>query len=244
MGIEVFFNRPARPFPLDRLLQDIRSATVSIHAASAWFTLRPLAEAICAQQVRRLVLLNAADLARNGGAGAAIANSFRDEHTATEKRLSARWETMTEEMQQEVLKDGYVSDPAVLELAVLGAGDYSEGIMHHKAIVLDSAILWVGSYNLTWQAGKNYENLLRIEDEAAAQAFAAEFEAIASWDESALWDEGAWYYGLPDGAFRCGECRRIYNASEMGEKEDTHPPTCKACLAKLHAQWRGRLVRP
>lgn len=38
MSIEVFFNRPDKPWPVERLLADIASAKECVMAASAWIT--------------------------------------------------------------------------------------------------------------------------------------------------------------------------------------------------------------
>lgn len=46
--------------------------------------------------------------------------------------------------------------------------------MHHKFVVVDPGIVWIGSYNLTTFARNNYEPLVRIDDPAIAVHFRAE----------------------------------------------------------------------
>lgn len=55
------------------------------------------------------------------------------------------------------------------------------GKMHHKFVVIDRERVLTGSYNFTTAASiSNHENLLCLESEAVAQAFAREFEAVKS----------------------------------------------------------------
>jgi len=52
----------------------------------------------------------------------------------------------------------------------LGSENWEEGVMHHKWIIADD-VVWVGSYNFTFQARKNFETLLRISDTDTASIF-------------------------------------------------------------------------
>ena len=62
-------------------------------------------------------------------------------------------------------------------LSIIGTGDWRTGVMHHKFVVADN-IVWVGSYNFTYQAKRNYENLMRVASAELAEKFWAEALAL------------------------------------------------------------------
>jgi phosphatidylserine/phosphatidylglycerophosphate/cardiolipin synthase-like enzyme len=129
--VEVYFNRPGAPLPIDRLLDDIRRAGERVVVASAWFTSRDVARALqWSNAGQKYAILSAGDLTRPGSREAA-----------------------------QLLR----ADPNV-EVAVRGSADWQRGTMHHKFVVIDHRTVWTGSYNLTVQAGRNFETLLRIDD--------------------------------------------------------------------------------
>ncbi|MBM3126144.1 MAG: DUF1669 domain-containing protein, partial [Chloroflexi bacterium] len=63
--------------------------------------------------------------------------------------------------------------------------DQGEGQMHHKLMIIDEAIVIVGSYNFTNSAEtRNDENLLVIYDEPIARRFMEEFERVYALSQS------------------------------------------------------------
>jgi len=58
-------------------------------------------------------------------------------------------------------------------------GDRREGLMHDKFIVIDTALVWTGSMNLSLSdTYRNNNNMLRIESADLAQAYQREFEEM------------------------------------------------------------------
>lgn len=161
MNVEVFFNRPGEAIPLERFYSEVRHAEITLHAACAWFTLDPLADAILDSTAqKKLVLFNHADLQREQNIGQRI------------------WDRFVSEATHGLHQHGR------LILRQLGTSDFRTGIMHHKFIVIDRSVVWTGSYNPTWQAAKNYEALLRIDGAEIAGLFAREAEALFDGDQA------------------------------------------------------------
>lgn len=82
-----------------------------------------------------------------------------------------------------VMESDNLDDRAEMrELAEAGipfVEDASEGRMHNKFVVIDSVELWTGSMNFsTTGAYRNRNNLLRIESDALAAQYTAEFEEM------------------------------------------------------------------
>lgn len=201
--IEAHFNMPARPIDLAPLIRDMHAAKKRVHVVSAYFTSTLIAETFAALDVpEKVVILNAADKARPG-AHAAIelvrAANIRD-------NKDSPW-------------DGYVH--------ILGSNDWKEGVMHCKYMLADD-VLWVGSYNFTYQAKSNYEVLLRIEDRDVAEVFAQQSQRMI--DDWLLW-QGTTQCASVDGAFRCVNCERICPTSELGEDGSTWM-CCKRCTTE------------
>lgn len=113
---------------------------------------------------------------------------------------------------------------------ILGGNDFKEGVMHHKFILVDHLITWLGSYNFTFQAQKNYELLLRMEDERINSVFFDESIELA--DETIWNDTDGGYNDSANGAFRCDQCKKILPETEIGDVADSHggPLLCKRCL--------------
>jgi hypothetical protein len=199
--ITPYFNRPARPIDLDPLFADIRGVSRRLYLASAWLTNTHIAELVAIIRVpEKCVILNAADLQRPGG------------HAAVD-----------------ILRQ---HDPATWDnrlVHVLGSGDWQEGVMHCKFVVADD-VVWVGSYNFTWQAQRNYEVLLRIEDQQLADTFVVESrQMIEDWP---LWQGSSQFAHSGDGAaFRCAHCAKIVPYTQLGENGGSWM-ICAACKAK------------
>lgn len=214
MTTEVFFNRPARPIPLDRLLADIRGAQEDLYVACAWFTLDAVADAIIAAPAKnKWIALNGADLARLNRAGERVI-----------QRIMAT--------QEEVSLERHWSE---FRVAILGNDDYREGIMHHKFIVVDRRVVWTGSYNFTYQAAKNYETLIRMDDPVIAQAFSAEACTLV-WEERSLWkaDYGNWG---GTNAFRCVSCQGLFASDDPADEIwPADAPRCHRCAELVGAE--------
>ena len=57
--------------------------------------------------------------------------------------------------------------------------EVDSALMHHKFIIVDNNITWVGSANLTWTAfSQNYENMVRIESQEIAQRYLIDFKNL------------------------------------------------------------------
>jgi phosphatidylserine/phosphatidylglycerophosphate/cardiolipin synthase-like enzyme len=139
--IQVFFNRPGFPVPIDELLQDIEAATQRVVLASAWFTDHTVAQALIeCRASTKIALLNKGDLQRG------VQRGGRD--------LSKQ-----------------LMDARNIEVCVLGSESFEEGVMHHKFCLVDRTLVWTGSFNFTMHARRNYEALLRIDDPATNERF-------------------------------------------------------------------------
>jgi phosphatidylserine/phosphatidylglycerophosphate/cardiolipin synthase-like enzyme len=87
------------------------------------------------------------------------------------------------------------------QIFVLGGDSFEQGIMHHKWCLIDADLIWLGSYNFTMQARRNYETLIRIRDGEAAAHFWKEAEYLMGDAGRAM---GA-LVGAPDVCIRCGQ---------------------------------------
>jgi phosphatidylserine/phosphatidylglycerophosphate/cardiolipin synthase-like enzyme len=81
-----------------------------------------------------------------------------------------------------VLESDNLDTPAVHDLIAAGVPLVADGLpslMHDKFTVIDGAEVWTGSMNYTvHDAYFNDNNLIRLRDPAAAQAYAAEFDEM------------------------------------------------------------------
>lgn len=87
------------------------------------------------------------------------------------------------------------------QIFVLGGDSFEQGIMHHKWCLIDSDLVWIGSYNFTMQARRNYETLVRIRDVRVANQFWQEAEHLMG-DMSRT---SGYFIGTPDACIRCGQ---------------------------------------
>jgi phosphatidylserine/phosphatidylglycerophosphate/cardiolipin synthase-like enzyme len=93
--------------------------------------------------------------------------------------------------------------------------------MHHKFIAIDDRAVWAGSYNFTFNAQRNYETLLRLDDPGLVAQFHAEASACAAAKVSI--DR--------DGMYQCISCERRFYADEgmyIGDYGDVFCPPCYA----------------
>jgi phosphatidylserine/phosphatidylglycerophosphate/cardiolipin synthase-like enzyme len=171
--VEVFFNRPGRPAGFDRLVREVQGAQERVAVAAAWFTDRSLADALVLSPAGcKLVLLNASDLRREGAQGIVERlQVLRDEE--------ARWVAALTSRAGAATAPGGGREPPFRRLVVLGDTDWRRGVMHHKFVVIDSAVVWCGSYNPTYQARQNFEALVRIEDPEVNARFMQEAMELA-----------------------------------------------------------------
>jgi phosphatidylserine/phosphatidylglycerophosphate/cardiolipin synthase-like enzyme len=81
-----------------------------------------------------------------------------------------------------VVDSTYVQARALSDLELAGIpvlGDRREGLMHDKFVVVDGALVWTGSMNLTTSdTYRNNNNLIRIDSAELAQAYEREFEEM------------------------------------------------------------------
>lgn len=207
MATQVWFNKPKRPIDLSCLIKDVISAKRRVIVASAWFTHSQLAEVIVSATVPvKWVILNQSDLDRPGSKAAydiCVSGIPLWNHDTSE--ACTPWSGVL----------------------VLGSGDWKEGVMHHKFILADD-VVWTGSYNLTYQAGNNYETLMRIDDVLIAKQFYDEAASLILYD-SLLFDEGMGLYRRPSDAFRCIECGKLFALHDLGLDTETGGTYCVKC---------------
>lgn len=209
MATEVFFNRPKRPIDTSRIIADILSARYKLYVASAWFTDTEIADAfIASPAANKGALFNAADINRNSRAAYKRLDSYFVKWNASKAECWALW-------------------PAWEGIFVIGSHDnWQEGVMHHKFILVDDSIVWVGSYNFTFQARSNYENLLRIDDkETVAQFWNEVYELV---EEYKLYYGGV-QFAKTNGVFRCAECEQLCKDNSIGADYGS-VIICKSCL--------------
>jgi phosphatidylserine/phosphatidylglycerophosphate/cardiolipin synthase-like enzyme len=211
-SIEVFFNKPTRPFPVKRLIHDIENARCQLAVASAWFTDNAVAKAIIeSEAAKKIVFLNAADVGR----GARRAYEMLDQYFSAHSTQSEQ------------------------QLYVLGSQDFQEGVMHHKFVLIDHVVAWTGSYNLTHQAQRNYETVLRINDAEVCARFWEEVEQLR--DEQLLF-LGSTQFASANGAFRCACCERLLRVSLIGVDGDSWA-VCQACADRC-GRWYSFAEQP
>lgn len=153
MDIDVMFNRPDRPLPIDDLIQEVDAATERVVLASAWFTHVGLSQALIdCQACTKIVILSRGDLKR--GDYQAYKRIENNPYIMTRQHGSG--------------------------LYILGSSSWESGIMHHKFCLIDYRIVWTGSYNYTINASRNYETLLRIDSTRLNEKFWSEAMSIIS----------------------------------------------------------------
>jgi PLD-like domain len=191
--MRVFFNRPDKPWPRHILMEDLAESRESIYIASAWFTDMDIVEAVLARPVFKSIFFNRSDLNREGSG--AVYDRVRRYADAD-------------------------SDCGFLFIKVLGSNDWRQGVMHHKFVVIDHAIVWTGSYNFTYQARKNYETILRIQDDDVVDHFVDEVHSLQG---TTAMPASMWLCGST-----CIECGQRSDERTM-IYEDSHGPICEEC---------------
>lgn len=229
MNVEVFFNRPARSFGIERVISEIREAQEQITVASAWFTDTEIAQAIIdSPAYSKVIILNAADVNRGSRkAVRMLEDHFKTNRKAIDQRMVARlieqgdWNPGHEWLFMSWESDWHN------EVRAVGNTDWQEGVMHHKFVVIDERVVWLGSYNLTYQARGNYETFVRIEDPEIAERFKREASDLRS--EDILHSDTA-QYAWANGAFRCQECNKLCPDGSMGRNLGSWY-VCNRCAA-------------
>jgi phosphatidylserine/phosphatidylglycerophosphate/cardiolipin synthase-like enzyme len=118
-------------------------------------------------------------------------------------------------------------DAPDIAVYALGSENWQEGVMHHKFIVTDEAV-WLGSYNFTYQARSNYENLVRIAANDVRQAYIDECETLLSHVPQ--------MYAAGDlTGMECRQCRRWTQYEDL-VWVDTGPPMCPVCGEAYYAE--------
>ena len=85
----------------------------------------------------------------------------------------------------EIIFDNSTPGAAILQQEFQSSGikftqsEVDSALMHHKFIIVDNKITWVGSANLTWTAfSQNYENMIRIESAEIARRYFVDFKSL------------------------------------------------------------------
>lgn len=238
----VHFMRPAmaqaqRDAVVGALLQDIRGARRRLALVSAWFTDDEIARAFIASPTPpccKCVVLNRADLGRERRS---VAYPILHEYFARGLVTPALAERHDSAHHSVGAPEG-APEPD-WGITILGSDDWAEGVMHHKCIVADDAV-WTGSYNYTWQARKNYETLLRINDCATAELFWREVGHLQ--EDAPLWERRhGTQFAAYAGRFRCCSCLKLAAPDEGAEQSRGESnPICQACEDR-NAEARERL---
>lgn len=228
MSIEVFFNKPVRPLPTKRIIDDILSAKKKIAVASAWFTDTEIAKAVInSPAVFKTLIVNKADINRGSRKAYAMLTEYFSEQYNKEALTKFQASNGIPEDEQGAIPLEWRDYPVaqITGLHTLGSDDWKEGVMHHKFVLVDQDIVWTGSFNLTYQARSNYENILRIVDSEVSSQYWTEVRDLTF--EPYLFDttQFAW----TNGAFRCCECEKLYPVEQLGQ-DGGSSYTCKSCV--------------
>lgn len=228
MNAQAYFNKPRRPFDIRPLIADIEGAQQKVCVASAWFTDTQIADAIIASQApEKGVFVNQGDTKRGETAAyRKLYNYFSNINNPNRYRTPQDVYASTHE--HEASWDDCPDAQAWWGLTELGSGDWNEGVMHHKFAVIDERIVWTGSYNLTFHARNNYENLLRIESAELAQTYWQEIQQLG--EEFVLY-MGSTQCATANGCFRCSTCERLFTLSEIGYDGETWKQ-CVSCARR------------
>ena len=231
MSVQVFFNKPARPLPTDKIVADLLSAKSKIAVAAAWFTDIEIANAIIqSPALFKTLILNQADINRGSRKAYALLRDYFERlyHEQALRQFANQHDIPQEDLR--AISAAWHDFPVAqyTGLHVIGSTDWQEGVMHHKFILIDSDIVWTGSFNFTYQARHNYENLLRIVDPAVSEQYWAEAQFLTH--ETVL-NDGSTQFAFTNGAFRCAECERLFSADQLGYDGGSWWE-CKGCARK------------
>jgi phosphatidylserine/phosphatidylglycerophosphate/cardiolipin synthase-like enzyme len=204
MSIQVHFNKPVRAFGAEQIAREIKGATKKVAIASAWFTDIDIAQALIDSPAPfKMAILNGADIQRGSKQAYELLKKYFE---PTGGRF---------------IKPGEIPHG----LFVLGSSDWQEGVMHHKFVLIDDSVVWAGSYNLTFQARKNYETMLRIDDKNVSEQFWTEAKALAA-EVPLFWK--TLQFATSDTAFRCAKCEKLWPKSAIGQDGGSWI-ICKQC---------------
>lgn len=146
---------------LDFLIHDILKAKVRVGMAAAWFTDTTIARAIIDSAAqRKLIILNQADIRRES------VKAYKMILDASEKCSVSQ-------------------DNNEFCIFVEGGENWKSGVMHNKYIVLDN-IVWTGSYNFTFNARKNNENIIRLNNKNVSDAYYENLIGLHDWTDAAI----------------------------------------------------------
>ena len=167
MATKVFFNRPLRPIDLNPLWHDIKNTRKHLVIASAWFTDKETASSFIDSNAEiKTVIFNAADIQRGSRGAYELIKSYFNNPVIWDGEIDENalyTSPNSKSYGMDVM--GSCAESAKYRFIVLGSGNWQEGVMHHKFILCDD-FAWIGSFNFTYQARKNYENLLRLDEKA------------------------------------------------------------------------------
>lgn len=215
MSIQAFFNQPDKAIDLSLLWKDMEQTKNHLVLASAWFTDIDTADVFIRSPARRkTALFNAADT--NRGDTKAL-TALRTYNNKTAEAVNAEFRQATADK-----RHPDYSQFTDIHIYILGSGNWQEGVMHHKFILCD-AIVWVGSFNFTFQARKNYENLVRIQSRKIAKQFYNEIDRL---DPYAVFEHG------PSSTFLCRECNKVLTWNLHGQSLGYGDELCRDCATR------------
>lgn len=239
MSVQAFFNRPVRPIDLKPLWQDMKQTRKHLVLASAWFTDSDTAGVfIDSPAEQKTVVFNAADMDRGTKQAYELIKAYfnnpvmwdepDDPYTLLYSGVNSPKYGIADRSDND-------PDAAQYRFVVLGSGNWQEGVMHHKFILCDR-VVWLGSFNFTHQARKNYETLIRIDDPGVAKDFYNEVGELIS--------EPNLFFGdtITNGAFKCQICGKVRPVQEAERLmsydayggDDYNSAICKNC-------WRSKV---
>jgi hypothetical protein len=219
--IEVFFNRPDAPINLDELWNDMMETKNHLVLASAWFTDTETANVfVKSPATNKTIILNSADVDRGDKKAVAILRAYDKE--IHEKGLAHMRAYEKEMIHKKALVQPYQPYQPNVHFYILGSGNWQQGVMHHKFILCD-CIVWIGSFNFTFQARKNYETLLRVQNKSIVDQFYGEVNRLDPYYYNHAKEQSS-------DTFMCQECRKVLSWKLLGEDNGYGSYICHRCF--------------